>query len=650
MPISRRLRLERLEDRNCPSTYGIAWPDARHLTISFAPDGTNVGGTPSNLYAEMGLLNSPATWQNTILRAFETWASVAEINFTVVADGGQPFGTPAAVQGDPRFGDIRIGSGPVSVQDLAMTAPFDTGDSWAGDVVFNQLTMGTLSPLELYQVALHEAGHALGLPANPGDPLSVMYPTYLGQNVTSLDAGDIANIRAVYGPRRPDAFEGGTGNNTLATAAAVPFGNAFDADLSSAGQTDFYQVTASAAGSFQLALRTSGLSLTTTQVTVLNAAGQVVTSAAASDPLHGDLTLQINNAAAGANYFVEVQGANNDVFSIGAYRLAIGPSAGAFVASIPTAPVWHNASNNTMATAAVLPLTQTVASDTIDHSLRASLTNAGGVNFYQVTAPAAPSTGPEALLVTAYGVGSSGLAPTATAYDASGNVVPVQVLRNDAGGYIVQAQNVTPGATYYVKVAAGPLGAATGDYQLAMNFRMPVVTNPITFATGQLSATQPSSTTTLVVTQGRLFRFSLQTNAPSSVHFTVTITGLLGNVVATLPGGTTTGVWLNPGAYLIRVTATGIGPLQQVTFVLVGDKRNDHDGLDPEDTTYSPSQPSSQDPSTTSTPPPDSSTTSSSPPPDYYTPAPQQTMDASSTTDASSSPPPDDPYSQPYWT
>jgi hypothetical protein len=629
----RPLFLESLEDRLCPATYGIAWPDARHLTISFAPDGTNVGGVASNMFAEMGLLNLSNSWQSTILRAFETWASVANINFTVVADGGQAFGSPGAVQGDPRFGDIRIGSGPVSATDLAMTSPFDTGDTWAGDVVFSQATMGLLSPVELYNVALHEAGHALGLPANPNDPQSVMYPLYLGQNLLSLDASDVANIQALYGPRQPNAF-GGAAGNTLAAAAAVPFGPAFDADLTSPSDADFYQVTTTSAGNFQVALRTSGLSLTTARLTVFNAAGQVISSAVAPDPLHGDLTLQVNNAAAGASYFVEVQGANNDVFSVGAYRLAIGSSAGAFVATTPTAPAWSGAGHNTPATAVVLPLTQSVASDLLDHSLRASLTTAGEVDYYQVTAPAAPAGGPEALLVTVYGLGGNAPAPTATVYDASGNVVAAQILKNDAGGYIEQVTSVTPGATYYVKVAAGSLGAATGTYQLALDFRQPVVTNPLTFASGQLSALQPSSTTPLTVTQGRLFRFNLQTNAPSSVQFSVTITDLLGNVVANLPAGVSSGLWLNPGAYLIHVTASSSGPLPPLTYALVGDKRNDHDGLDPEDTTYTPSQPSSQSP-------PPSSSSASPPPAYYYSPPPSGTSSSGSgtttTTDPSSS-------------
>jgi predicted Zn-dependent protease len=49
---------------------------------------------------------------------------------------------------------------------------------------------------ELYQVALHEIGHALGL-ADNSDPNSVMYYGSGASNVT-LDATDISNIRSLY--------------------------------------------------------------------------------------------------------------------------------------------------------------------------------------------------------------------------------------------------------------------------------------------------------------------------------------------------------------------------------------------------------------------------------------------------------------------
>src|SRR5438105_15961150 len=101
------LCVERLEDRCTPATWGNPWPDPQHLTLSFVPDGTPVGGQTSNLFQAMSPLGPTQVWQTAMLRAFQTWAVQANINIGVVADQGLPLGTTGAVQGDARFGDIR---------------------------------------------------------------------------------------------------------------------------------------------------------------------------------------------------------------------------------------------------------------------------------------------------------------------------------------------------------------------------------------------------------------------------------------------------------------------------------------------------------------------------------------------------------------
>src|SRR5437868_15001889 len=106
---SRRLTLEMLEDRCTPATFGIPWPNSPPITLSFAPDGTSDAGQQSQLSSLLSSVGSTKVWQETILRAFQTWAVNSNLNISVVADGGQPFGTAGAVQGDSRFGDIRVG-------------------------------------------------------------------------------------------------------------------------------------------------------------------------------------------------------------------------------------------------------------------------------------------------------------------------------------------------------------------------------------------------------------------------------------------------------------------------------------------------------------------------------------------------------------
>src|SRR5208282_3668786 len=111
--IRRPLLLEQLEDRLVPTVWGIPWPDPQHLTISFVPDGTNVAGQSSNLFQTMNQIASTHDWEMTILKAFQTWAADANVNVGIVPDGGQPLGAPGLVQGDSRFGDIRIAAVPL---------------------------------------------------------------------------------------------------------------------------------------------------------------------------------------------------------------------------------------------------------------------------------------------------------------------------------------------------------------------------------------------------------------------------------------------------------------------------------------------------------------------------------------------------------
>jgi hypothetical protein len=123
-----RPTVERLEDRLTPSNsiWGTPWPNPGHLTLSFVRDGTQAGLGTSNLTQTLNAVAPANTWQTAILQAFQTWAVNADINIGVVNDIGQlPLGTPGAVQGDSRFGDIRIAAtspGQATTTDLRPTA------------------------------------------------------------------------------------------------------------------------------------------------------------------------------------------------------------------------------------------------------------------------------------------------------------------------------------------------------------------------------------------------------------------------------------------------------------------------------------------------------------------------------------------------
>src|ERR1700730_1966875 len=133
------LVLEHLEDRLTPSTFGQTWPDPGHLTLSFAPDTTKIGGTTSSLFK---LLNSmpTSTWQTAILQAFQTWADQTNINIGVASDSGLPLGTTGAVPGASRFGDIRIAATSLPAASVSTASPFSwTGTTWGGDMLLNSM-------------------------------------------------------------------------------------------------------------------------------------------------------------------------------------------------------------------------------------------------------------------------------------------------------------------------------------------------------------------------------------------------------------------------------------------------------------------------------------------------------------------------------
>lgn len=201
-----KLGVETLESRTLLDATGILWSNGSSLTLSFAPDGTDIGGATSSLSSTLGSLTGDSSWSEAILRAFQTWAVHTNIDIAVVADGGQPFGSPGRTQGDPRFGDVRIGAVDLPLDVLAVSVSRDRilSGTWTGDVVMNsQAKLKTVD--EVFAIAVHEAGHVLGL-GHSDDPLSPMFRHGIPTSVVPT-AEDIADLQARYGIPRADVYE-----------------------------------------------------------------------------------------------------------------------------------------------------------------------------------------------------------------------------------------------------------------------------------------------------------------------------------------------------------------------------------------------------------------------------------------------------------
>lgn len=621
----RRPLLEPLEGRQLPATFGVAWPDPGHLTLSFVKDGTPVGSAPSALATTLDARMPTALWQRTILSAFQAWADLANINIGLVPDGGQPAGQPGPLQGNPNFGDIRVSARPLSADELAIATPFDLAGDWSGNVVLNSdapFSVGGAN--DLFSAVLHEAGHAFGLEHNPIDPASAMYPTQAVVH-TGPSASDAAALRALYGARQPDAFEGPSGNGTFPTATPLAFvdpatvagsmppsvdsfGSLYGAggrktapwvaaaDVSSLSDTDVYAVKAPAGGALAAVVRAAGVSLLAARVTVYDASGAAVASAVADDPLDNDVTVVLPATTPGATYYIKVVSANPDVFGIGAYRIAVGSTdvASSLAAPPPPGSITDPGKGTTFASAADLT-PQTPGTDArwryVAHENHAA---ASETDFYRVrTDPASVAHPSETFVVTVWGDQPGGFSPAVTIFDARGNPVPAQVINRDASSVSVQVPAAAASHQYVIAVsAATPAGVhATGTYTLAANVQNAPVSSPSSFEFGTPNVGRPKGPSPFVVASSSLFHFELSGGSPGGA-VQMTVYDATAKPVANLraPGGggsSTEDVLLAPGTYFVRVSATtrtGL-PQPRFSYKLRGTLRSDPIGPTPVDPT-----------------------------------------------------------------
>jgi hypothetical protein len=606
MPNPIPVRFEQLEDRLAPATFGTPWPDGERLSLSFAPDGTSISGTASDLFGALG----PQARLD-ILRAFQAWAVHANVNIGLVADSGAAFGTAGGVQGDPRFGDVRIGGRALGPDVLAVTAPYSHFDNYSGDVVLNTSAAFGPGGFDLFTVFLQEAGHALGVGNSP-DPASAMYEYYGGVRA-GLSGADVAALQELYGVRQGDRFEGPGGNGTVATATRYVAGllgldAEATADITTTGDVDVYKLTTGLlTRSVTVRLNAAGLSLLTARVEILDSNGRVVATATAADPTDNDLTISF--AARGlTTYYVRVSAAQDDVFGVGSYRLDISQASltGTLV-GVVGGLLEETGLNDTLATATQLVTGALAVGPRTEYHARAAFGSPSDVDTYRITVPGVPGDAPANMLVTVWGNGGAALDPWVRVYDTLGRELAVEVLTADGRTTTVQVRGMAAGGTYFVKTFSDT--GATGKYTLAADLRADTVALP-PLASGTLTPDAPESLADFTMAQTGQAHFVLTAGSGEGAVELV-VTDEAGRVVARVTAvagrGRSVDVFLAAGTYRVTArTADGSPLAYQVAAAVVTDPV----GVKPTDPTTDP-QPSPPPPTDTSLPPP----TSPPPPP-----------------------------------
>jgi hypothetical protein len=164
---------------------GTGWPKADSGTVSL-----------QYFFESFTDKITESVYRGEMERVFREWSRYAPITFSEAASDDAartisvrfarlahgdtyPFDGPGGVLGHTYY------PAPLNAEPLAGDIHLDADEDWHA---------GTA--LDIYSVALHEAGHALGL-GHSDQPGAVMYPYYRAN--TGLTADDIAGIQAIYG-------------------------------------------------------------------------------------------------------------------------------------------------------------------------------------------------------------------------------------------------------------------------------------------------------------------------------------------------------------------------------------------------------------------------------------------------------------------
>ncbi len=187
--------IQNLPVHRCPGPLTEFGAVANYAANGSGWDGPGAGSAALTYYFVNGTPDVTDE-QSEVVRALNVWSQYAEITWT-----------PASLPNRNRSIDISWSSfdhgdpfpfdGPGNVLAHCFYPSPPNSETIAGDMHLDESETWRVGvDTDIFSVALHEAGHGLGL-NHSDDPSAVMYPSYSGV-VAGLQADDIAGIRSLY--------------------------------------------------------------------------------------------------------------------------------------------------------------------------------------------------------------------------------------------------------------------------------------------------------------------------------------------------------------------------------------------------------------------------------------------------------------------
>jgi hypothetical protein len=474
------------------------------LTLSFAPDGTRISRYESALFSAFSNLLTAQELEDIVLEAFQTWAQHSAVNVGLVIDSdgmvpGYDFGIGGASQGDPRFGDIRIGAAPMAGDVFAVAVPnldFVSG-TWSGDLLFNS-NAEFADANQFFAVALHEAGHVLGL-GHTTDTTSAMHPTALNE---VLNADDIAELKLLYGERieLDEHDDEDSNNNTIDEAEWIELNEGLEGeipllvfgDIENNSDVDFFRVEPDIYnGPVTFNLISQKVSLLKARMTVFNETGQVLDMIEEPGNRGSDISLTVSGTP-DQRLFVKIESLGNFDTQFGSYALVTTFDDNLDTVYLPlidtiirrnyseldqeeihdlffeglNAPIMDDMhTNDTAATATELMAPLNIALHS-SYRIQASIADATDVDYYLVEAQ------DTVMSVRVNAIDEFGLISDVAVFDSLLMPISGRTIVNGNGELLVEYEGMQVGQPYFIAVSAdqpgGPYGI--GNYDLNVAF------------------------------------------------------------------------------------------------------------------------------------------------------------------------------------